>query len=317
MAMVSFGRGERRLPSSVVSTFQSGLQSIDNLMTALQDGHYNFKKHVEKAHVAFSEAEDKLDNHIRRQTRKCREQEAELSSMQRRNKAVIKSLTGLEDSLEYLSIRLKKQKKKAEGAQEEVDDSEKRVKKAQSEYDEVSETRNKVQTVVKYTWWIPVVGTSVALYDHAILKPRVDNAEGCLDSAESDLTSAEHALREMTEQHENTRAVIKRHKKTRTRLEDEMEEIEEDIYAYRKDINKQNRTLTALRKVMTRLGKVSGRAEVLRDATAIMHEIAEIGIPLKSLFDSFEDIITQPDLWKKVLSRPEFLAVCDDDDDDW
>ncbi|XP_071096974.1 tropomyosin Tod p 1.0102-like [Haliotis cracherodii] len=332
MAMVSFGGCERQVPSLVVSQFlqfidklmaglqvipfQTGIQFIDKLIDALQF-YYNVTRNIANASTAFSKAEIELENNIRRQTKKCREEEAELSNMQRRHQEFLKSLAGLDDSLESLSKILEGQRKKVASAEADVKDSEKRVQKAQSDYEEANSTRNGVWVAGWATIWIPFVGVSLLAVSETALQECVDNAEHCLDSTKSDLSSAEDELREMEKVRENTQGDIKRLKMEKTKMEDEMEETQKNISTYRKDINEQNRTLTALRKVMTRLGKVSGRAEVLNDATAIMHDIAEIGIPLKSLLDSFEDIITQPDLWKKVLSRPEFLAVCDDDDGDW
>ncbi|XP_071096328.1 tropomyosin Tod p 1.0102-like [Haliotis cracherodii] len=336
MAMVSFGGCERQVPSLVVSQFQMGLQFIDKLMAglqvtqfktgiqfidkliaALQFRYYNVKRNIENASVAFSKAESELENHIRRQTKKCREEEAELSNMQRRHEEILKSLAGLKDSLESMSKILEEQRKKVRNAQSDVKDSEKRVRKAQSDYEDAIATRDGVRVAGWATIWIPFVGASLLLVSETALKECVDNAEHCLGSTKSDLSSAEDTVCEMAKARENTQDDIKRRKMENTKMEDEMEETQKNISTYRKGINEQNRTLTALRKVMTRLGKVSGRAEVLNDATAIMHDIAEIGIPLKSLLDSFEEFITQPDLWKKVLSRPVFLAVCDDDDGDW
>ncbi|XP_071096307.1 structural maintenance of chromosomes protein 4-like [Haliotis cracherodii] len=316
MAMVSFGC-ERHLPSLVVSKFQTGIQFIDKLMTALQVGDYNFKQHIKNACASFSKAECELEKHIRRQTKKCREEEAELSNMQRRHQEILRSLAGMKDSLESLSKTLEEQRKKVKSAQSDVKDSEARVRKEQSKYEDAIATRNGVEAAGWATIWVPVVGASLLLVSETALKKCVDNAEHCLESTKSNLSRAEDAVREMTKARENTQGDIKKREMEKTKMKNEMVETQKNISTYRKDINEQNRTLTSLRKVMTRLGKVSGRAEVLRDATAIMHDIAEIGIPLKSLFDSFEEFITQPDLWKKVLSRPEFLAVCDDDDGDW
>ncbi|XP_071096331.1 tropomyosin-2-like [Haliotis cracherodii] len=317
MAMVSFGGCERHLPSLVVSQFQTGIQFIDKLMTALQVGDYNFKQHVQNAHASFSKAESELENHIRHQTKKCREEEAELSNIQRRHQEILKSLAGLNDSLETLSKTLEELRKKVESAQKDVEESKKSVAKARMEYEHANVTRETVRGVGKATSWIPFVGSTLLEVSETTLKQHVDNAEYCLDSAKSALSSAEDTVCEMAKARENAQGDIKRREIEKIKMEEEMKLTQKNISTYRKGINEQNRTLTALRKVMTHLGKVSGRAEVLRDATVILHDIAEIGIPLKSLFDSFEEFITQPDLWKKVLSRPEFLAVCDDDDGDW
>ncbi|XP_067660869.1 tropomyosin-like [Haliotis asinina] len=317
MAMVSFGGSERHLPSLVVSQFQKGLQLIDKLMTALHAGDHNIKQHAKNAYAAFSKAESKLEDHIRHQTRKCRAEEAELSNMESRHQKIIRSLAGLSDSLASLSKRLEEQREKVANAQADVNSAEERVRKARSELEDAIETQKVVQKVGWATIWVPVVGASLLLVSETVLRESVENAEHSLDSTKSDLSSAENTLSQITTERRNTQDDISRREKEKTRMEGEMRETRKNISTCRNDINEQNRTLTALRKVMTRLGKVSGRAEVLRDATAIMHDIAEIGIPLKSLFDSFEEFITQPDLWRKVLSRPVFQAICDDDAGEW
>ncbi|XP_067662230.1 tropomyosin-like [Haliotis asinina] len=316
MAMVSFGGSERHLPSLVVFQFQKGLQLIDKLITALHAGDHNIKQHAKNAYAAFSKAESKLEDHIRHQTRKCRAEEAELSNMESRHQEIIRSLAGLSDSLASLSKRLEEQREKVASAQADVNSAEERVRKARSELEDARAKREGVEKAGWATIWIPFVGTSLLLVSETLRKG-VDNAEHSLDSTKSDLSSAENTLSQITTERRNTQDDISRREKEKTRMEEEMRETRKNISTCRNDINEQNRTLTALRKVMTRLGKVSGRAEVLRDATAIMHDIAEIGIPLKSLFDSFEEFITQPDLWRKVLSRPVFQAICDDDAGEW
>ncbi|XP_067662229.1 uncharacterized protein [Haliotis asinina] len=333
MAMVSFGGSERHMPTSVVSQFQTGIQYIDKLMAALQmtrfytglhfidrliaalQFRYYVKPNIQNACVAFSKAESDLENHIGRQTKKCREEEVKLSRMQDKHQEILKFLAGLTDSLESLSKILQDQSHKVAHARQGVRDSEDRVRKARSELEDAIATRDGVRIAGWATIWIPLVGTTLLAVSETALKENIDNAEYSLDSTKSDLSCAENALRQITIEHRNTQDDISRREREKTTMEEEMTETRKNISTCRNDINEQNRTLTALRKVMTRLGKVSGRAEVLRDATILMHDIAEIGIPLKSLFDSFDEFMTQPDQWRRVIASPIFQAICDDDGD--
>ncbi|XP_067660146.1 uncharacterized protein [Haliotis asinina] len=306
------------VPPAVVTQFEAGVQYIDDIMTTIESGSKDVKGAANNAYEAFSHAERKLTEHTKTLTEKCLGKEAELSQKQAYHQQLLVSLASLNASLVEKRRHLQEQIRRFASALQDVQNAKDDVQRAREEFEKAEKHRNDVRTAGWATIWIPVVGVTMLAVSETALKGDVENAEHRLNSVRSTLSNARDTFSEMSNNCQQTERELQRKTDEKESVAADVANTEKYIQVTRNYITAQNSSLVNMRKVIHKLRLVSGRAEILRDETKLMYDIAQIGEPLKNLVDSLQKAgVARSELWNKVLSRPAFKAIGAADGDEW
>ncbi|XP_067660144.1 tropomyosin-like [Haliotis asinina] len=287
-------------------------------MTIIESGSKDVKDEARNAYKAFSHAERKLTKHIDTLTEKCLGKEARLSKKKDHHRQLLVSLKSLNASLDEKRRHLQEQDRRVSSAKRDVQRAVQSFQRAREEFEKAEKHRNDVRTAGWATIWIPIVGATMLAVAETCLTNDVENAEHRLNSVRLTLSNARDTLSEMSNNCQQTENELQNKIDEKESVAADIANTELYIQATRKYITAQNSSLVNMRKVIHKLSLVSGRAEILRDETKLMYDIAQIGEPLKNLVESLEGVgVARSELWIKVLSRPAFKAVGAAEVDEW